>query len=446
MRTPRCPASRTIPSLSAPRGFTLIELLVVISIIATLAALILPGVQSARAAARRAQCLNNLKNVTAAANNYAAARGGQLPFLSGFIYDREPLRPGNQSPQGQMDVDGTDDIVIGSGKIRTDDGTEDFPRYAPVGWPVELLPYFDQSALYRELTAETTVLGSTTDPRSLNYLSRRQVAGYTCPDDLSRDEPGELSYVANFGVTYDTRWGRNETTAGPTLRSGYRTSTPPLASRTQRGIALRGMGRNNWLPGTGIFDSRVQRAAAPFLVPDVIRRGGDIDLILDSPSSLGYINNGDGATQTLLFGENLQATKWISPYRNDIGFGWPVSADGFVETTAVVNGIGESDTDLESRLSLIPKDSSGDPLPMNLRGDRTDEATYADSPGINVDLGAGEGRAPRPSSNHPGVVNVFYADGHGGVLSENIDIAIYLRLLSPNGVAHGQAVISNDGL
>jgi prepilin-type N-terminal cleavage/methylation domain-containing protein/prepilin-type processing-associated H-X9-DG protein len=106
------------------RGFTLIELLVVIAIIAVLIALLLPAVQAAREAARRAQCVNNMKQIGLALHNFESTyttfpKGINLPFVTALSY-----------------LQATDHL--------TSDQTEPFGP----NWAVMILPYLEQQNLF----------------------------------------------------------------------------------------------------------------------------------------------------------------------------------------------------------------------------------------------------------------------------------------------------------
>ncbi len=136
------------------RGFTLIELLVVIAIIAVLIALLLPAVQSAREAARRVSCVNNLKQIGLAIQNYISAN--------------ELLPPGG------------------------------YPAYTPnantknnamPGAHARLLPYIEQGNLYNALNWNVPVIndggapGNGYGPYANSTVTISRIAGFLCPSD-----------------------------------------------------------------------------------------------------------------------------------------------------------------------------------------------------------------------------------------------------------------------
>ncbi|MDY0170677.1 MAG: DUF1559 domain-containing protein [Thermoguttaceae bacterium] len=136
------PTKRRLKQHRASIAFTLVELLVVIAIIGILIALLLPAVQSAREAARRMQCANNLKQMALAMHNYAAAHREYFP--------------------------------IGS------------PGPVQHGLFSAMLPYLEQQAIYDQL--DLTGKARTTFQEPHRYTP---VAAYTCPSwphgDVFRD-------------------------------------------------------------------------------------------------------------------------------------------------------------------------------------------------------------------------------------------------------------------
>lgn len=158
----RNPHSRT--------AFTLVELLVVIAIIGILVALLLPAVQAAREAARRAQCTNNLKQVGLALHNYESARKA---FPVGGI-------EGNQS-------------------------------YG-YSWWVQILPYTEQQSIYEKMDLDAPNagwVGFNVNPRHAALLENVQLDFMRCPSSplppmvsaLSDKQIMSPNYVGNAGAT-----------------------------------------------------------------------------------------------------------------------------------------------------------------------------------------------------------------------------------------------------
>jgi prepilin-type N-terminal cleavage/methylation domain-containing protein len=90
---PIAPSSRPPGEPNPERGFTIVELLVVIAIIGILVALLLPAIQSAREAARRTQCLNQLRQLGIATHNYVSAKKAFPPGLVAKTYPGQPDHP-----------------------------------------------------------------------------------------------------------------------------------------------------------------------------------------------------------------------------------------------------------------------------------------------------------------------------------------------------------------
>jgi prepilin-type N-terminal cleavage/methylation domain-containing protein/prepilin-type processing-associated H-X9-DG protein len=232
--------------VASRRGFTLIELLVVISIIATLMSLVLPAVASARAAARRLECQNNLKQMTLATMNFAGNKSGQLPLLADFP-------PNHFLSASPLNV---------------------------VSFHMALFPYIDNAGAIEAIEQQTTQPGV---DAAIATVINGSYKSFTCPDDSNHfKQAAGNTYVANCGYGNFSGGG-----SGAVTMSGYHSA----ANVTSWPSALTGA-------QLAQFSRQVNRATGVFWVADATDGW---------KSSLDSIVNGDGSGQTIMFSENLNA-------------------------------------------------------------------------------------------------------------------------------------------
>lgn len=373
------------------RGFTLIELLVVMAIVGVLVALLLPAVQSARAAARRAQCTNNLKQIGLAIHSYLATQGA---------FPLNTVAPG---------VHGGGDRC-GAGLL---------------SWRAMILPYMEQQPIYEWINLDVTTgsrcnvgdpdlwLASyiwieSTHPNAT--AATTVISTFLCPSDgwmnetrMGSANPANDNYAANFGWPPNVTGLEGERGGGITIpyNGVISIASPdpakpapwhPRQSVVERDItdglshtamvAERIIARSNFpISGTIPTDRRQH----------VVHNPDHWDL---TPQTLPQLVKGCAKhfkTPDYNFGATF-GQAWIS--------GSPVAGAGYMHV-------------------MPPNAQSCVNYQGHLQGDWFLTG----------------------SSEHPGGLNVLLADGHVGWFDNSLDVAVWWRLGSRNG---GEVSVGGD--
>jgi prepilin-type N-terminal cleavage/methylation domain-containing protein/prepilin-type processing-associated H-X9-DG protein len=352
--------------LRRTRGFTLIELLVVIAIIAVLIALLLPAVQSAREAARRSQCVNNLKQLALASHNYVSVNN-VLPMQTTY-------------PAGAIQSWGWS-----------------------YGWPLALAPQLEQGTIFNNFNFAAGMFGNQMFPNGQvqhgnDTLIAIQLSVLICPSDGNRSRPqspwGATNYVGNVGgpgqlglftgtIVSNPVWGGvpDQANCGIVGIENIRDGTSNTALYSERLIGLQ-----NVNPST-FFRNNIDFKRVVFDGPKV---GGGPDA---------------GPAAALAFIQGCQSLPGTTPAHNNPNNNSGTWGSGAFWLAGyplhiVING-------------YLHAGTPNGPACNNYQGSFSSASwIYFVNP---------QGSAP-PTSNHPGGVNIAFADGSVKFVKDSVGL------------------------
>jgi len=362
------------------RGFTLIELLVVIAIIAVLIGLLLPAVQSAREAARRAQCVNNLKQLALALHNYHTGVGA---FPPGCV--------STTSYPGQ--------------------GVGGLSSWTSWSAQAMLLPYLEQTPIYNAANFNWACCWDSPTADAINLTAyTTKINSFLCPSDGLAGAGNVASYTANINSysgsigTTTLQYPNDGNTNGvfklynPNTNAGLSTNLAEITDGTSNTIAF-GEGLVGDNGKTANYRGNGMSGAATVAGAMLLDAKADIPSVLQGLQSC----NTFWASGTL-----VGDTTGLKQYNGQV---WAQGERGWTLFNTVV-----------------PPNSKNYPW----RNCRFDPSCLDCAPEGSSFVNA--------SSNHPGGANFAFADGSVKFVRDTIAMLVYMSI----GTRNGGEVVSAD--